>query len=306
MLALAHLDRARGTHAAADLAAARAAAAESLKIQPSFQAYQAMAAICGFAHRFEETLTWCDRAESASPSDTSVLGQRVEALVELGRIDEAEQRLRLFAAVQDDFYVWVSRGRCLVAREQAPAAADAFRNAAKIARARDAAALAAWAGAMAAGCFIDIGDADRAQAILDDAEMCDPSFAIVQLHRAEWLELRGRHAESLTILEKLLARNDDPVLRARACLTAHAAGESAAARRHFERAEAGCRAIMDAGEVFTLGTLAELYARNGVKLAEARSLARRNLEIHPDARSRRLVDEIELLLAPASRAAETP
>ena len=66
-LAIAYLDKARRTHDAVWVQRARAAAAESLAIQPNLSGFQAMAAISNFAHRFEEAIEWSNKAAPRRP-----------------------------------------------------------------------------------------------------------------------------------------------------------------------------------------------------------------------------------------------
>src|SRR5215203_1761358 len=59
-------------------------------------------------------------------------------------------------------------------------------------------------------------------------------------------------------------------------------GRTAEAKRHFEAAERFYRRILDAGEIYSLESLARLYLDAGANLEEARALARRNLEFKRD------------------------
>lgn len=54
------------------------------------------------------------------------------------------------------------------------------------------------------------------------------------------------------------------------------------ARRHFEAAERTYRRILEAGEIYSLESLARLYLDAGVNREEAKELARRNLEFKRD------------------------
>lgn len=51
---------------------------------------------------------------------------------------------------------------------------------------------------------------------------------------------------------------------------------------HFTVAEKGYRVPIKAKEIFTLGSLAQLYCDAGTRLDEALALARRNLEYKKD------------------------
>ena len=70
-LGASYLAKARLTLDPADVTAARGALNRSLEIQPNFGAIKSMAAVCNFAHRFEEALRWGERAREAAAADRS-------------------------------------------------------------------------------------------------------------------------------------------------------------------------------------------------------------------------------------------
>ncbi len=92
-------------------------------------------------------------------------------------------------------------------------------------------------------------------------------------------EQEGRLAEALTFYEK---SGGDPEAHRAAASLARRLGRTEEARRHFEAAERSCRRILDAGEIYSLESLARLYLDAGVNLEEAKALARRNLEFKRD------------------------
>jgi tetratricopeptide (TPR) repeat protein len=100
---------------------------------------------------------------------------------------------------------------------------------------------------------------------------------VVRIHRAELHELEGRPAAALAAYEALLDEGTDPVVAARAFAVAQRLGDADRAARHFDVAERGLRSALDAGEVYTLGPLARLYADAGRDLDHALRLAEENL-----------------------------
>ena len=115
-LAAAYLDKARETHDPTYLPMARQAVQKSLDIQPTLDAFQTMAAICNYSHRFEEAIAWGKRGTESTPQDTSIIAALVESHLGLGQITEAEQLLATLPANLEDFYSSASRGHLLKSR----------------------------------------------------------------------------------------------------------------------------------------------------------------------------------------------
>ena len=113
------------------------------------------------------------------------------------------------------------------------------------------------------------------------AARCSPSTP------AELAVAEGRPAEALATYERLLRRRDDPEVHRRAFLLARELGREAAARRHFEAAEALDRRALDAGEIYSMESLARLYCEAGVHPGEARRLAEESYRYKRDRSARR-------------------
>lgn len=296
LVAHAYLARARQTQAPEDLAKARTAAKRSLDLQPSYEALRVMGQVSAFGHRFEEALQWAKKAEAASPHDgvdSRVLNLKVEAMLGLGRAEDALALLPQDADGASDFHMAASVARVLVTLERPDEARRAFLKAAEYARAENADALAAWAEISAAGTLIDNGRADEAEPFLARAEALDPRNVELAIHRAEVLESRGDVAGSLRIYEQLLAERPDAALSHIAWRLARSLGDDERALRHFHAAETGFQKVVEAGEVYSIEGLARLYAEAGVRLAEARALALRNLEFKKDADAREVLMMID-------------
>jgi tetratricopeptide (TPR) repeat protein len=281
-LGRAWLDRAQETYDPADLAAARKALRRSLEIQPSFEALRDLAATANYAHRFEEALNWCDQAADAAPQDKSVLAMQVEALLALGRREEAHAALGGERAKATDFYTAAAQGHWQLSQDRCAAAAERFQTAARLARKQRATRQATWASVSAAGVWLDAGDLEKARPLLDEAARLDATDSFLKIHLAELAAAESRPAEALAIYEELLQRQTNPELQRRAFVLARQLGRKEAADAHFAAAEKCCRRSIDAGEVFGLETLANLYCDAG-RHTEAVRLAEENLQHKRDA-----------------------
>lgn len=289
------LDAARIGREPERVAEARQAFDRSLEIQPNFVAWRGEAALANFRHRFDEALEWARLAESAYPEDTSVLGLRIEALVSLGRAGEADAWFLQQPPADDDFHSRAARARVHCAAGRTALGAAEFLDAAALARTRSP-ALAQWAMVRAAAAWIDTGEPARARPLLEEARKLVPDGIDVNVHLSEVDEAEGRPAAALARYEELLARDDDPTVHAAAARVARQLGQAPKAERHFHAAEESFRRALAAGEVYTLGALARLYADAGVKLDEAQRLAERHASIVRLPESAALLQRIQELL----------
>ncbi len=281
-LGRAWLERARTSYDPADLAAARAALRRSLEIQPNYEALRDLAATANYSHRFEEALRWCRQAADAAPEDKGVLAMQVEALLALGRSDEALSAVGRKNDPAVDFYTAAALGHWQRSQGNRAAAAERFQEAARLAKQHHATSQAVWATVSAAGVWLDSGDLVRARPLLDEAALLDPTDTFLKIHRAELAAAETRPAEALRIYEELLNGRADPELHRRAFVLAKQLGRKEAADTHLAAAEKLCRRAIDASEAIGLETLANLYCDAG-RHAEAVSLAEQNLQHKRDA-----------------------
>lgn len=284
-LAEAFFDKAREEHEPAHLAKARESLARSLSIQPTFEAFLLEARLATYAHRFAVALDWAKRAAEAAvyPNDPAVTAITVEALLGLGRADEARRLLPAAGAVLTDFHTAAALGRYLAEAGDFDPAHAAYVRAAALAREAGVPRLAAWAQVMAAGTLIDSGRPEAARPHLGEASRLGPKTEDLRMHEAELLEATGRAAEALAAYEDLRKDSADPVVPHRAYRLARALGEEGRAERYLREAERGYLGPVAAGEVYTLGALAQLYADAGIHLERALDLARENLKYKADA-----------------------
>jgi tetratricopeptide (TPR) repeat protein len=285
-LGAAYLEKARETDDPTFLARGRDALERSVAIQPNFPAYKVMAGLCNFAHRFECALEWGRRAAAANPTDTDATALLVEAYMGLGRYEDAANLLPPPGVKVGDFYTAAALGQWLASQLRYDEAVDAFLGAAKFARATGASDVTAWAEVRAAGALLDWGRPGSARSHLEAAARLGPRNRVVwkdlRLHWAEFYEAEGRLEKALAVYEGLLAEQEDPEIHHRAFLVARWLGQEDRAHKHFEAAAQGFQRVIDAGEIYTLGGLARLYADGDVNIEHALALARRNLEYKRD------------------------
>jgi tetratricopeptide (TPR) repeat protein len=293
LLADALLKKARETGDPSLIVEARQNVEASLAIQPNYIALKTMAMICNYTHRFADAIEWTDKAAEASPEglarDSELTAVFVEAYLGLGENEKAAGILEQLTTVgkkADDFYSASSRGAVLKAEEKIDEAVKAFEAAREFAARQGANSGVVWANVMAAGCLLDSGRTAEAEPYLKLARAMTPQDTVLRMHEAEFLLASKQPEEALRVYEELLKAADDAEVHRRAFVIARDLGDVAAANAHFNAAATGFEKVVAAGEIYTLGPLAQLYCDEGKDLERARGYALRNLEYKRDGEAR--------------------
>ncbi len=176
-----------------------------------------------------------------------------------------------------------TRARLLATKGKRAVAAKAFARAATLAETAGRADLAGWARVQQAGCLLDDGSSAAARPYLEMAEKHIPGDTALAIHWGEYHEASTHWKEAMRVYQRALRKSGHPLLHQLAWRMARKLGREKEAARHFQVAEAGYRRAIDAGEYYTLGALARLYAEAGIHLEEAQRLARLNAQHEPSA-----------------------
>lgn len=255
------LEQARLTHDPRSIARARESLLYSLKLQPNFRAYRTLSALSNFTHRFEDALHWSTLASEALPRDSSLLAQKVEALLGLGRLEDVG---RLLADAPDrDFFSAASRGRWHVESGRIDEAVEAFELALGLAEEARMNELEVWAEVAAGAALLDSGRYEEASPYLERAAVLAPGSILVEIHLAELLEARGELAAAFRKYRHLARRTGDPEMHSRAFVLARRLKRFRLAHRHYEQAERGFVQVSEVGEIYSLDLLAKLYSTVG-------------------------------------------
>ena len=292
-LGSAWLDKARQTYDPTALAEARTALKQSLAIQPNYEALHGLAAAANYSHRFAEALEWCRQAAATAPQDKSVVAMQVEALLGLGRLDEAQAIAGSSEA--RDFYTAAAQGHCHSAAGRREESVAAFQQAAELAKKQQARELTVWATVTAAGVWLDAGELAKAKPLLDAAAALDADDAFLRIHWAELAEAEQRPEEALRVYEELLKVQVDPELHRRSASLARQRSRADLAEKHFAAAEKLCQRAATAGEFYGLETLVNLYCDAQIKPAEALRLAEQNLEHKRDSGAKETLERARAL-----------
>lgn len=281
-LAAAYLDKARENLDPKWLKLAEQSLEKSLKIYPSFDGYKGMLALNAYRHRFADARKWGEQAHKTFPDDIEVIALLAEADLGLNEIAEAEKRIQPYSSNPEHFHIFTTQAMILKTKQQWDAAREKFMQAEQIAKVQGYPIAAVWARTNAAGMLIDSGRAKEARADLEAATAMRKGDTILRLHWAEYHEGVGELHKALSIVESMLEDADHPSFHARAYRLSLALGKKDAAKAHFDAAERGYLAPLDAGEIYSLGSLAQLYCDANVHLDKALAYAQRNLEFKRD------------------------
>lgn len=291
------LDRARETHDPAVLQRARTSLHRSLELQRNYEALVLLASAANFGHRFAEGKRWAQEAidisQGVSGPDSVALALLVEGHLGLGEYDEARKLLPADGKTED-FRVAAALGQWFALRDRPDEALAAFQKAAEIAHREKVPELEAWAQIVSGGVFIDTGRAKLAAPHLAAAAKIAPDDKLLAIHRAEVEEAEGRKLEALRIYEKVLGGRGDAELSRKAWLLARELGLEKETKHHFESAQRACLRAIHAGEIYTLGELAQLWADAGVHLDQAARLAQENLRFKRDPAARNTAAQLEV------------
>lgn len=296
-LGRAWLDEARRTYDPDALAKARIHLRRSLEIQANYEALHDLAATANHAHRFEEALSWCRQAAETSPEDKSVLAMQVEALLGLGREADARAAIGDVTTAPTDFYVAAALGHWRLATSASDDAAARFLDAARLAQQQRATSLVVWATVMSAGVWLDGGDLARARPLLESANRLDPSDSFLRIHWAELADAENRPADALRIYDALLKDQASPELHRRACELAKRLNNPKLADTHFAAAKNLCLRAIDAGEIYSLETVANLYCDAALARDAVLPLAERNHQHKRDESARKTLARAQALPA---------
>ena len=281
-LATAYLDKARQDLNPKWLKLADQHLEQSLKIYANFDAYKGLEILNAYRHRFADARRWGEQAYKMVGDDYEVLAVLVEADLGLGEIDTAIKRLPPFNSDPQQFHIVVAMANVYKAKHQYAEARKFFLTAEQLAQAQGYPYLALWARTNAAGMLIDSGHAKEARPDLEAATKIRKGDPILRLHWAEYDEAVGEPEKALSILESMLEDANNPSYHFRAYRLAQKLGDVEKTKAHYAATEKGYLLPLEQGEIYSLGSLAELYCAADTHLDKALELATRNLKYKRD------------------------
>ena len=304
-LAAAYLDKAREDLNPKWLKLAEQNLEKSQKIYSNFDAYKGLEVLNAYRHHFAEARRWGEIAYKIAPDDYEVLAVLVEADLGLDDIAAAIKRLPPLTSEPQQFHIAVAMANVYKARHQYAEARKLFLIAEQFANTQGYPYLELWSRTNAAGMLIDSGQAQAALPDLQAATKLRKGDVILRLHWSEYHAGIGEPEKALGILESMLEDASHPSFHYRAYLLAKKLGYADKAKAHYAAAEKGYLLPLEQGEIYTLGSLAQLYCEADVNLQKALELAQRNLEYKRDEEAQQALTCVKGKLA-AQAALEAP
>ncbi|MEX1046336.1 MAG: tetratricopeptide repeat protein [Actinomycetota bacterium] len=238
-LGLAYVQQARLTADPAFYPRAEAALRRSLALggESNFDAFVGMGALDLARHDFSSALEWGKRARALNPYNGGVQGLIGDALLELGRYEDAFRAFQRMVNLRPDM---ASYARVSYARElqgDLPGAIRAMKLALESASTRED---AAWAGHQLGELYWGIGDLNRAASWYRRGVEMAPSFVPPHAGLAKVAYARGRTAKAIHTYRWVAERYPSPEYLIALGDIFRASGRPELARQQYElvRAEA--------------------------------------------------------------------
>jgi tetratricopeptide (TPR) repeat protein len=254
---------------------ADACAGRALALEPGAAGALALrAAVHLDAHGFEAARAAADEALRRAPDDLVALGLRADALVELGRYEEATIDVERLMALKPSLPAYTRASYLLWLRGRIRPALEAARRAIDAAPAGDP-ELRAWALAQAATIFWHRGDREGASAGFDQALAVLPGYAPALVGKGRVALAGGDAAGAVRLLE--VAWRASPHAE-----TAWLLGDARAAAGDEPGARAAYAEVERLGRAGEGRVLALFLAVKGLRPEEAVRLAEEERRVRPD------------------------
>jgi len=182
-------------------------------------------------HDFQQALAWADHAFEAAPGDPDAYAARGDALVELGRYEEALDAYQGMLDARPDINAYLRVAYLRELHGDSDGAIETMLEA--IEAARPTGETAAWARLQLANLYFNTGDLEEAKAQYEASLQAFPGYVHALAGLARIAAVNGDYADAIDLYDRVVTRQ--PVLEYVAALgdVYHAAGRDAEAQRHY-------------------------------------------------------------------------
>ncbi len=275
-----YLQQARETGDLAYHARAEAAASRALELSPSStRAMTLMGALMLAQHRFAEAIQWAERALAVDPDFGGAHGVLGDAQGELGQYPEAIASYQTMVDLKPNLesYARVSHARKLLG--DVAGAMEAMELA--VADGPPGTESSAWATVQLGDLYLSSGRADQAAQLYQDALVVFPDYYLALAALGKARAAQGRYDEATRLYQQAIGIVPQPAALAALGDLYARAGLKEQAQLQYGTVEVIARLAAINRQVYNR-ELALFYADHDLKLAEALSLAQRELEVRQD------------------------
>ena len=227
-------------------------------------------------HRFFDALETAKTADNLTPDEPHTLALMCDALVELGRYDEAVTIAQRLADVKPGVPAWVRAARLRFLYNDTDGAIQLMARAARTGRADCEAS--AWVWLELARLYLHAGNTLAADQAIAAAHQAHPGLPAILSAKASLLAAQGNPRAALDLYRQAIAVQPAAEEALAAWRLARQLGEDGAAKRHAALLEG--LAKLDTGGL-SRRALAEYFAGSG-QMDRALELAREELAARPD------------------------
>lgn len=207
----------------------------SLRVSPdgNEEALVGLAALAAARHEFADALRFGERARSLDPYDANVHGVVGDALVELGRYDQAFDSFQTMVDTRPDVASYARVSYALELRGHTRAAIDAMRSALGFASAAED---RAWVSHQLGELYLREGRLSAASGLLRRSTQLDRDLIAPYAGLAKVAWARGHLDRAITLLERVVRRYPAPDNVVALGDLYRVAGDPDSARRQYELA----------------------------------------------------------------------
>lgn len=278
-LGLAYLQRVRETGDVAYYGLAEQAMSEALAREPKqLNALIGQGALALAQHRFQQALEWGEQAQAVNPFRAEVLGIMTDALVELGRYDEAVEMAQEMVDLRPDLASY-SRVAYLRELHGDTAGAIAAMHAA-VDAGQPGSEGTSWTQVELGHLFFNSGDLEQAEENYRQALRLRPEYPFALGGLARVQAARGNYEAAIDLYKLLLMRLPLPEFAIRLGELYEAAGQIPLAQEQYELVRLIQQLNAGAGMDVDL-ELALFEADHGANPAAALQMAREALDRRP-------------------------
>ncbi len=281
LLAAAYIEKARETGDFTFNARAESAVARALEIAPdNFEAIKMRATLLLTYHRFGDALKVARDAQKINPRDATVYGAMTDALVELGKYEEAQQAVERMLALKPDTssYCRVSYLRFLHGDQQG--ALTAMREAVRYANPQDRETVA-WTRVHLGDEYLNAGKTNEAIEQYNLAIEALPDYHLALIGKARAAIRTADMESAIRFYQQAQARVPSPDTAIALGDLLSRAGQTNEAQKQFALVE--FIETRQASEAQTYShALATFYANHDMKMDEALTIALNERQLRAD------------------------